>query len=556
MSIPNLKTYESKKYKDGEVLRASDMINLTKGLNAAMANELTQVKSLYLGELVMGGYSATGLNLAALNRIVQHDAYAIPTDYETVFTFHSADPLIWLGIRHGDAANNLSTNTYWIKDGGTFTLPLTSKYYRCAWGHASLPDGTGGIAQNQDTSNVFNVEKINQMIQDGTFGITYISHDITNIIERNYDAENYIKALMMDRKRPFSRSMRDNTNTYPVICHTSDTHGDYERVKNFFQYSKYLNADFNFITGDVMGYTPSNGNKYINNLDMEYGKGGTCITMGNHDTYYLDMTQQYENQIAPMEVRNNYVCNKTPYYYKDNSKFKLRIIAISPYDYADNAYHGTKCVFSQAQIDWFVATLMSTPAGYGVCVLMHPPMASYTDVIMQNKYWQHYKDDATEACPVWESLTGISGQPIIDIVDAFISRSTISGQTFTNAEDGSTVTINADFRTVDSTCEFIAYFNGHTHCDVVGYYKTAKNPQVVFNVCCGVATYGTSAYPYWANVCDIPRGLTGKSQDAFNVYVIDRANHVIRCGRVGSNTIVNGMKRDVMAIDYKNIVTE
>lgn len=546
--------YYSKRYINGDVLNSEDINNLVNGIDMLMSGEDTKIKCLHHGELVLSGYNAAGLDDTPKNRIAQHDAYAIPTDYETTFTYYCDDPLICMGIRHGERSENLTEHIFWLSPGDTFTLPITSKYYRCCWGHNSAPDASGFPDKVTDTTSIFNVEIMYDMIKDGRLGVYYTSHDTTNVIDRNQDSENIIKALMIDRVRPFSRSMRNGIHNYATICHTSDTHGDYERVKNFFEFSKYINADFNFITGDVMGYTPKNGNRYIDNLDEKYGKGGTCITLGNHDTYYLDMTAQYENSIKPLETRNTYVCNNTPYYYKDDSKYKLRIVAISPYDYKDSAYHGTKCVLSQGQIDWFINTLATTPAGYGVCVLMHPPMTSYENVEMQNKYWQHYKDDALEPCPVWESFTGISGQPIIDIVDAFISKTVISGKTFTNAEDNSTVTINADFSNVANNVEFIGHFNGHTHCDAVGYYKTAKNPQVVFNVCCGVATYGTSSYPYWANVCDVPRGLTGKSQDAFNVYVIDRENHVIRCGRVGSSTIINGKKRDFMTIDYKNKV--
>lgn len=550
MSNASSSEYKSKIYKNGYLLADEDMNNIINGIDKLMAGEFSKTKALYMGKFEQAGFTATGLNYSAGNRVSMHDAYCVPYDYGITISIKLPEN-IWMGIRHGAQASNMSTNSYWLKNGDTFTFPKTSKFYRCAFAYVSNPLSATDVDASATTSQI-SPTIIEEYISAGLISLSYEAIDISDVVQRNFDNESYIKALMVDKANSLS-GKRNDLFSYPIICHTSDIHGDFERTKNFFKYSKYLNADMNFITGDMVGYTPENGSQFLDLLDKEYGKGNSFVTLGNHDTYNTSLSQMYENVIQPFHERNGYVCNKTTYYYKDISAHSLRIIALSPYDYT-NAGVSTNCKFSQEQINWFIETLKSTPAKYGICILMHPPMASYANITKPNKQWQHYTNGNLSTPPFWEQLTGISGQPIIDIVDAFISRTTISDKTYTNS-DSTTFTVDGDFTEVDNTVEFIAHFNGHTHCDVIGYYTNAKNPQVVCNVCCGTGCYGTSSYPFWANICDVARGLVGKTQDAFNVYVIDRANHSIRVGRVGSDVIPDGNKRDFMTIDYKNVVT-
>ena len=59
--------------------------------------------------------------------------------------------------------------------------------------------------------------------------------------------------------------------------------------------------------------------------------------------------------------------NKT-YYYKDFSSLNIRIIALNIYE---ERHIGYSCRISQDQINWFISTLASTPANYGVIVIAH-----------------------------------------------------------------------------------------------------------------------------------------------------------------------------------------
>ena len=114
-----------------------------------------------------------------------------------------------------------------------------------------------------------------------------------------------------------------------------------------------------------------------------------------------------------------------------------------------------------------------------------------------------------------------------------------------------TITISGDFTTgVNTGVEFIAWVCGHQHLDLVGVYKNTTNRQVVLNMPCGVCYYGNSSYPYLCNVSDLPRNTIGVSQDAINVYAIDRTNKEIRIARIGADMTASFKKREVMTIPY------
>ena len=154
-----------------------------------------------------------------------------------------------------------------------------------------------------------------------------------------------------------------------------------------------------------------------------------------------------------------------------------------------------------------------------------------------------------------DAPAGIAGTPLKDIVDAFISRTTIS-TSFTQTITGGTtetITVSGDFTSgVASGVEFIAWMTGHTHNDIVGVYKNTVNKQVMLNVTCGICYYGPSDYAYLCNGSDIPRGSFGVTQDAINVYAIDRAKKEIRIARIGSNFTEAFTDRKCMVISYAN----
>ena len=61
--------------------------------------------------------------------------------------------------------------------------------------------------------------------------------------------------------------------------------------------------------------------------------------------------------------------------------------------------------------------------------------------------------------------------------------------------------------------------------------------------------WGTT-YSALANECDLPRGGVGPTQDAFNIYAVDRRNRTIKIARIGANITFGLDVRDYMSIPY------
>lgn len=132
------------------------------------------------------------------------------------------------------------------------------------------------------------------------------------------------------------------------------------------------------------------------------------------------------------------------------------------------------------QITWLIATLKSTPAGYGILLLTHVPEHDWSEDLNYLKFWQSNLN--------WKELyTNITGSPIADLMDAFIGRTSIN-KTYTQNGTLSTLTVNANFSTgVNTGVEFIAYLNGHLHADRIGYLVGTAHKQLVLNIICGNA---------------------------------------------------------------------
>jgi hypothetical protein len=143
----------------------------------------------------------------------------------------------------------------------------------------------------------------------------------------------------------------------------------------------------------------------------------------------------------------------------------------------------------------------------------------------------------------------VSGyRPIERIVDAFIAKSVLVSS---YTENDTTVNINADFTNVDESTEFICYMTGHRHKDSIGLMQSATQRQVMLNITTGSAHYGKADDAWMANESDLPRGTQGATQDAFNAYVIDRANKAIKVVRIGSNVNFEFKERKCLIVKYK-----
>lgn len=344
-------------------------------------------------------------------------------------------------------------------------------------------------------------------------------------IKKNYEGSSY--------------SSNGNTSYLPCFVHLTDIHGDKERVNTAIKVAKLLGADCILNSGD---------NVYYYNYDpLPYSFPTEVLmlpTIGNHDANSNTLENMSAKQIVPADDESfvfDNVSNPT-YYYKDFPSKKIRVIVLNQFETGS----GTSIHYSQSQIDFLTASLLSTPQNYGVILMYHKP--------------EYIPSIATGYEKFSQSVVGYQNistmKPITEIVDAFISGSSIN-ETYSNDDGTGTVTATADFSTKNTGVEFIAHVNGHEHYDRIGYLPTT-NKQLNLNAVCTnawtnltVNGYSGTSYPEFNEVNDLARVIGTETENAFNVYVIDRSRKEVRVARIGADMpAICTYKRDCMAIPY------
>lgn len=489
-----------------------------------------ELSPLFLGTLLQKSMTASGLSDTNKNyRVSMASNTVVPRENATLkFLLPQG---YGVGIRSGVEAQNLSNNDFWYLDGDTFTFASDVHYFRLCF-------AKGVTNLDPSLQDVITLQEVEDLIDGGDIRVSVVGQD-EGIIARNEETEKYVKAVMRD----FVTTITDNGSLtkLPIFAHTSDLHGDARRFNNYMDYCDYLKVDAALVSGDTVAVNPVDSMQYVLDIaDMHTTPVLYC--QGNHDSRNLKTAQaQNEAGIGYLITKNS---SSTPvgdtyptYYYQDFSAKKIRVISVNLYELS---HKDDYCNFTQSQCEWLIATLASTPANYGVLIMFHSPEAQPTK---DSSYGAFYQDIL--AWSGWQA--NLTGNVFRQIVDAFISKTTA---TVSYQVGGSTITVSADFTGVASGVEFIAFVNGHIHADLVGYVAGATNMQLNLNVSCGVAIYG-STYQGLANLSDVPRGCVGATQDAFNIYAIDRSSKTVRIARVGSN--VSGYdleERKFMAIPY------
>lgn len=492
-----------------------------------IADDGDKTAELYLGVFVQAANDVDGIQ-EATTRLCMKNALAFPYADRTKLKVR-INPSYKITMRVGPSAYNLNTNMYFFKNDDSIVLPNGANYYRVS------------IAKNNDTA-----------------GISLSELEIANLhliyddVYSGTDAFESAANAVMEKIGSGSSNM--NYRSLPTFSHTSDVHGDYARVKRFNEFSEKLGVSMACLTGDIVGYnihTDSNHFEWfheivknssvkwgvcVGNHDSHVGSGSSAYTMNDDDLYdifYDDIAEDVGNETGKL------------WYLYDDEVRSIRVISLDLYQ-AGGVW--TYTYFTQSQLSWLCDALASTPSGYGVVILMH---AQQLSVVKDNSYAKFFqtvrKGDSAEHYNAIDN----DGDPIGDIVNAFINKTTIS-KSYTQNSGAETLTVSGDFSSVPSGCEFICYMTGHFHQDTIGYNpRPVGDPkQLILNITCGCSLYGGSTYKYLADVSDLPRNSLDATQDAFNVYGIDRTNKVVRVARVGANLNNNFEIRDYMAIPY------
>ena len=398
-------------------------------------------------------------------------------------------------------------------------------------GKAADAKVVGDKLSELNQANAQQDERLNALEQAG---------GVEGVIARNTEANNLIRSA----KKMYNDSEGGGTygsyskNDLFAVAHISDLHTDPIRYENFLKFvagNPYINAAV--ITGDMVDAPlPA---QFADMLAVETHGVKPLKVVGNHERYFSGTSMSNEDIYANWGLTTG---TGLTYYCVDYASSGIRIIVLNAYDTtASDSKAGAIEHFSQDQIDWFVATLQdSATKGYAVMVCRHS-MEYGMPTTNDKAFFQRWNQ--------WESMFSnvCSGTPIEDIVNAYRNGASLS-QTYTFSDTGESITVDASFGTAGS---FVAYMNGHHHVDNIGYSKKYPN-QLYLSIACGVCV---SNYRdgNWDTVSDLIRLAGTKTEDLFNVYVIDTTHKKVKVIRVGSD--VNDLleERKCEVYDYTSV---
>ena len=438
-------------------------------------------------------------------------------------------------------------------------------------GYVTIPNNEAILIQKLEfrrtTDTNLSASDVATAVANGTIMVRYKVPDLP-IEKRNYENEKYIKAAM------FRLGWASNEEAHelgqipcmPTFVHVSDLHGDMRRFENAVRYANLIKADAVLETGDSVVSVGSDGTTYMKDVLSKYDAVPLLRCIGNHEcnpknTY--DNAYLFNNNIAAYITQGNYKATANtlptlPYYYVDLAEKQIRLIVLNQFDNGCYYGEGLGGRLGQAQVTWFCNTLLSTPQDYGVVIMLHAPEDKVNTPNEMSKWNQTVNYDGRDEDTYGYCVNGLyvnSIRPIKTIVDAFISKTSLStsyAENSVNGNNGETVTINADFSQVASGVEFICYMTGHRHKDNIGYVNSSANKQLYLNIITSNCHYPKTVGLSFAEGSDIPRGDKGLTQDAFNVYSIDRRNGYVKIARVGASVNFEGIERTFLIAPYRD----
>ena len=265
---------------------------------------------------------------------------------------------------------------------------------------------------------------------------------------------------------------------------------------------------------------------------------------------------------------------KMGYWYKDveQSGVKFRIIAVDEYQTTvgsnnTSMYHK---IYSQAQIDWLIDTLKSTPSDAYIILAHHQAVYDYHPENVVNNFTHHgiynevyYTDPKTGATKVYDGSLytyGVEVDVTVNIIDAYQHHRRWTNAAYPSGAQGVTLDIDADFRdTVPA--KFAFHIGGHTHgdfCEFVPGYPLQLSLIVMSD---NPRTESSGYEPY----SDVVRVATAGNvaSYAFNKVTIDADRDVVRVERIGANTLKtasniydDGTKRTFIEFPIRTAIDE
>jgi len=192
--------------------------------------------------------------------------------------------------------------------------------------------------------------------------------------------------------------------------------------------------------------------------------------------------------------------------------------------------------FSQAQMEWFVSTLNSTPTNYGVVICTHIPASSGKgNVIQRDKKFCEKRHNESD-------IYNFMVQDVLGIIVNAFTNGTSGSLSVTNTGGMPTYTLSYDFTNKNIGAKFMCFLSGHTHVDFI-----FKNTYSQYNI---IPIFSDSTTRQYATK-DVPTVIDDMevARDALTAVAFDLDNDGVILTRVGTTATTEGYLRDTERLD-------
>lgn len=326
-----------------------------------------------------------------------------------------------------------------------------------------------------------------------------------------------------------------------AFLHISDVHSSDRSLDPACDFLNLTDCSFGLLSGDIIA-TP-----FMKNKLLECKKPFLMIP-GNHDAYDNGGEYNFRTEMLdPMQGINNVVfgSEKGNFWHRDfhKSGYSLRVIGIDQWqiDHYSKSERVAATILTQEQIDWFIQILKDSYDFDGIIIMIHEGFGNahigQRDINHTNDFISIYAKDYHNSY----DYAGIQNALLIpDIVEAYLSGENINGKGYVNANEADVITVTTDFDGAHDN--FIAYFGGHTHWDIVEHLN--DYPRQLLSL----VAYG--GYRTGSPYNDLVKSPNGVNSFTINLNLIDFKNRKITIKRLGSKTKVDGTLRESISFNF------
>lgn len=498
-----------------------------------------------LGTFLAPGEGPYGFDYSNI-RIIIKKALCFPYDvhvsvnpfYKYFIVYQSAPEIV---------ESNFISETGWITE--DTTIPAGQHFVIC------LALSTNGV---MDTSRsryitVTGYPTLDERFESFAKDLNISDSTNAKIVEKNKDVKHIIQAACnYGRNNTEGNEWARAYKKCLTFLVSTDFHSDTQRVKNMVEYlnnSAEIDAGINLGDNQLLRYGDNDGTWYTDVINTSQKEFYTVL--GNHDvgmdeTSALNGTPDlsFNKLIKPTLSKIGLSGLTTPYYAKTFDRYKTVVVFLNTYDAPDSKDGSGNYIvprycemFSQAQIDWFINTLASIPAGYHLVVAGHS--IGFENEVVDSNFSHKNRDYVLEMAYPYGHCTIIP-----DIINVWKKGGTLSETYAPNSYLGTipTLTANCNFASRGAG-NFVCFLVGHQHTDLILECKKYQDQKIV-----SLTTSACLETHYCDS--DLTRVVGEKSEDALTVFSVDTDARQIRLVRVGSNFSCDMVDRTFTTIDY------